>query len=86
MWGSHHPHRKGTARYTLEALQHTFHVWNEVDLRRVFAVTNAEFYDLDLTTLEAIPIGPAVSHFALTLSKKPSDTLSMALSERRHSV
>ncbi|MEM7142288.1 MAG: amidohydrolase family protein [Actinomycetota bacterium] len=86
MWGSDYPHREGTYPYTLESLQHSFHDWDEADMRKLLATNAASVYDLDLPALEEIPIGPAVADVAQPLAEKPADTYSMAFSQRRHSV
>ena len=83
MWGSDYPHREGTYPYTLESLQHSFHDWDEADLRKLLAGTAAQVYDIELAPLEELPIGPAVADVATPLAEKPTDTHSMAFSQRR---
>ena len=83
MWGSDYPHKEGTYPYSLEALQHSFHDWDEADLRLLLAGTAAEIYDLDLDMLDALDLGPLVADVATPLAEKPTDTFSMAFSERR---
>lgn len=83
MWGSDYPHREGTFPYTLESLQHSFHDWDEADLRKLLAGNAAQVYDIDLAPLEELPIGPLVADVATPLAEKPTDTHSMAFSQRR---
>lgn len=83
MWGSDYPHREGTYPYSLEALQHSFHKWDEADLRLLLAGTAAELYGLDLDALEALDIGPLVADVATPLAATPDDSFSMAFSRRR---
>jgi predicted TIM-barrel fold metal-dependent hydrolase len=83
MWGSDYPHKEGTYPYSLEALQHSFHDWDEADMRLLLAGTAAEIYDLDLAGLAALEIGPLVTDVATPLAEKPTDTFSMAFSQRR---
>ena len=80
---SDYPHKEGTYPYTLESLQHTFHDWNEADLRKVLGETAADVYDLDLDVLSTLDIGPTVEQVATPLAEKPTDTYSMAFSPRR---
>ena len=83
MWGSDYPHKEGTFPYTLESLQHTFHDWNEADLRKVLGGTAATVYDLDLAELSSLDIGPTVEQVATPLAETPTDTHSMAFTPRR---
>ena len=73
MWGSDYPHNEATSPLSIESIRHSFHSWNEADLRKVLAENAAGVYHIDLDALAPIVdrIGPTVAEIATPLDVVP---------------
>jgi len=88
MFGSDFPHDEGTFPYTREALAHTFHGIDPVEVAAMVGGNAANLYGFDLDALRPVAdrIGPAVADVFAGIDEIPADTTSFAFGPRTISV
>jgi predicted TIM-barrel fold metal-dependent hydrolase len=84
MWGCDYPHTESTFPFTREALRHTFHDTDPLEVAAMLGGNAAEVYDYDLDLLREVAIdieAPTVNEIAVPLEDIPADSFSKAFEE-----
>ena len=84
MWGCDYPHTEATFPYTREALRHTFHDTDPVEVAAMLGGNAAQVYPVDLDLLRKVAVdieAPTVAEVQVPLDAIPTDTFSKAFEE-----